>query len=460
MVDAGKLLEGEFRPAGSHREWCDPSVLRTLRGRSLARLRREVEPVEPTVLGRLITTWQGVVRKRAGLDALLDVVESLQGAPLAASIFETQILPARIEGYRTGDLDALAAAGEVTWIGVETIGERDGRIAMYLTDALPKLWRPAPALEPLTAREARLVDVLRARGASFFAAAHEGSGGGFVGDTVTALWSLVWKGVVTNDTFTALRAFTAPPERRDRRAARRRHPFDGHGPSRSKNPFRSRRTTPPAAEGRWTLVEARTGTPVSATEWSAALAQQLLARYGVVSRETAAAEWIPGGFGAVYTVLKALEDAGRVRRGYFAADVGAAQFALPAALEQLRALRAEPSAPEVVSLAATDPANPYGAILKWPAVDAGGRGPTRSVGATVMLVNGAVAVWLARGGRQLVVFLPEDEPRRSAVAREIAKTLASRGTAGQLLVDEINGRPATEHPLAAFLMEANIKLVR
>jgi ATP-dependent Lhr-like helicase len=179
-----------------------------------------------------------------------------------------------------------------------------------------------------------------------------------------------------------------------------------------------------------------------------------------VSRETAAAEWIPGGFGAVYTVLKALEDAGRVRRGYFAADVGAAQFALPAALEQLRALRAEPSAPEVVSLAATDPANPYGAILKWPAVDAGGRGPTRSVGATVMLVNGAVAVWLARGGRQLVVFLPEDEPRRSAVAREIAKTLASRGTAGQLLVDEINGRPATEHPLAAFLMEANIKLVR
>jgi ATP-dependent Lhr-like helicase len=193
---------------------------------------------------------------------------------------------------------------------------------------------------------------------------------------------------------------------------------------------------------------------VSPTEWSAAVAQQLLARYGVVSRETVAAESVPGGFAAVYDVFKALEDAGRIRRGYFAADVGAAQFARPAALEQLRALREEPGSPEVVRLAATDPANPYGAILKWPAGDTFGRGPTRTVGASVILVNGAAAAWLARGGRQLAVYLPDDEPRRSIVAREIAASLASPGWPGGLLVSEINGRPAAEHPLAAFLVEA------
>jgi len=441
MADAGKLLEGEFRPRGSHREWCDPDVLRTLRRRSLARLRHEVEPVEPPVLGRLITAWQGVVRRRTGLDALLDAVENLQGAPLAASILESEILPARIEGYRAGDLDALAAAGEVTWVGVESLGERDGRIALYLTDALPKLWRPSPEATPLSGREARLVDALRARGACFFAAAHEGAGGGFAGDTVAALWSLVWRGVVTNDTFTALRAFTAPPERRDRRAARRR-------------PYRSRRTTPPTVEGRWSLLESRVTTAVSPTEWSAAIAQQLLARYGVVSRETAHAEWIPGGFGAVYDVFKLMEESGRLRRGYFATEVGAAQFALPGALEKLRALRDDPPAPEVVQLAATDPANPYGAILEWPAAGRDGRGPTRTAGASVILVNGAVAAWLARGGRQLAVYLPEDEPKRSIVAREVATRLAATAWTGSVLVTEINGRPAAEHPLAAFLVEA------
>jgi ATP-dependent Lhr-like helicase len=441
MADAGKLLEGEFRPRGTHREWCDPDVLRTLRRRSLARLRAEVEPVEPAVLGRLITAWQGVVRRRVGLDALLDVIESLQGAPLAASLLETEILPARIEGYRGGDLDALAAAGEVTWVGVESLGERDGRLALYLTDALPALWRATPLATPLTGRESRIVDALRAKGASYFAAVHEGAGGGFAGDTLNALWSLVWRGLCTNDTFTALRAFTAPPERRDRRAARRR-------------PYRSRRTTPPTAEGRWSLLESRVAAPGSPAAWSAAVAQQLLARYGVVSRETAQAEWIPGGFGAVYDVFKLLEESGRVRRGYFAAEVGAAQFALPAALERLRTLREEPATPEVVQLAATDPANPYGAILKWPPLDAAGRGPTRTVGASVILVNGAAAGWLARGGRQLAVFLPEDEPQRSTVAREVATRLAATAAHADLLVGEINGRPAAEHPLAAFLVEA------
>jgi ATP-dependent Lhr-like helicase len=259
---------------------------------------------------------------------------------------------------------------------------------------------------------------------------------------VDALWSLVWQGLVTNDTFAALRAYVARPERHDRRAARARRAF------------RSRRTTPPAAEGRWS-VTIGSAPEASTTEWSAALARQLLTRYGIVTRESVAAEWIPGGFSAVYDVLKAMEDAGRIRRGYFATGVGAAQFALPAALDRLRALRDDPDPPEVLHLAATDPANPYGAILKWP--EGGGVRPSRSVGATVILVNGACAAYAARGGRALSIWLPDDEPNRSLTARAVADELAAlafAGAHGGLLIAEINGTPAADHPLAAYLVES------
>ncbi len=455
LAAAGKLLEGEFRPGGRHREWCDPDVLRTLRRRSLAKLRHEVEPVEPAVLGRLVTSWQGLTRKRSGLDALLDVVETLQGAALPASVFEREILAARIEGYTPADLDALAAAGEIVWCGVEPVGERDGRIALYLTDHLPRLWRPPdPAVTELDRVEARVLEHLGPGGATFFPALHAALGGGFARETVDALWRLVWKGLVTNDTFHALRAYvggdgprdTSRPSGRDRR---RRHVAAARGL------YRSRRTTPRAGEGRWSLTSARVGTPPSVTEWSAAVAQQLLQRYGVVTRESVAAEWIPGGFGPVYDVLKAMEDAGRIRRGYFASGVGAAQFALPAALERLRALRDEPEKPEVLTLAATDPANPYGAILKWPETPVGARTPTRSVGAAVIVTNGACAAYLARGGRALTVYLPDDEPARSLVARAVAGALAEHGG---LLLSEINGGPPGEHPLAPFLVEAGFAL--
>jgi ATP-dependent helicase Lhr and Lhr-like helicase len=447
LAAAGRLLEGEFRPGGSGREWCDSDVLQTVRRKSLAKLRKEVEPVDAPVLARLVTSWQGLVRRRTGLDALLDAVENLQGAPLPASIVESEVLAARIDGYAPADLDALLAAGEVVWRGVEPIGERDGRVAIYLTDHLARLWRPSPAGD-LSPRESAIVAHLGKNGASFFASLHEAAGGGYPGDTVDALWDLVWKGVVTNDTFHALRAFTRPPERRSRKMAR-------------VGTFRSRRVAPPAAEGRWALLADRVPAAATDTQWSAAMAQQLLARYGVLTREVAAAEGIAGGFGAVYDVLKALEDAGRVRRGYFVGGVGATQFALPAALELLRSLREMPEDPEVLVLAATDPANPYGTTLKWPEAsasdEAAGRGPTRTVGALVVLVNGALAGYIPRGGRQLVVFVPEDEPVRSTVARALAARLAilARDEArGGLLVSEINGRPPAEHPLTPFLIEA------
>jgi ATP-dependent Lhr-like helicase len=445
----GKLLEGEFMPGGSGREWADSEVLQSIRRRSLAKLRREVEPVDAPVLGRLTTTWQGVVRPRPGLDALLDAIESLQGAPVPASIFESAILASRVERYNPADLDALTAAGEVTWCGLEPLGDRDGRLALYLTDHLARL-RRQPDIADLSERERAMLDHLRRHGASFFGPLHEAAGGGYPGESVEALWNLVWKGALTNDTFHALRAFTRPPERRAKRPATGRA-------------FRSRRAAPPSAEGRWSLVGERAGSSVSATEWSNATAQQLLTRYGVLTREVAAAEGIAGGFGAIYDVLKALEDAGRIRRGYFVAGVGANQFALPAALDLLRSLKEPAEEPEVVVLAATDPANPYGTILPWPsaapaeAADAG-RSPTRSVGAIVVLVNGALAAYLSRGARQLTVFLPEDEPARSTTARALADRLASLArdpeTGLALLIGEINGMPSADHPLAAFLAEA------
>jgi ATP-dependent Lhr-like helicase len=218
---------------------------------------------------------------------------------------------------------------------------------------------------------------------------------------------------------------------------------------------------PPSAEGRWSLIADRITSVATDTQWSTAMAQQLLSRYGLVTREVAAFEGLVGGFGAVYDVLKALEDAGRVRRGYFVAGVGATQFALPPALDLLRSLRETPEDVESLVLAATDPANPYGVTLKWPEASAGdqsaGRGPTRTVGALVVLVNGALGAYLPRGGRQIAVWLPDEEPARSSIGRAIARTLAelARDDArGGVLVAEINGQPPAEHGLTPFLVDA------
>jgi len=453
LVRRGRVVEGAFRPGGTRREWCDVDVLASVRRRSLARARHAVEPVEPRVLGRFLTHWHGIARPRPGLDAVLDVVERLQGCALPASVLESEILPARVQRYLPGDLDTLVAAGEVAWVGVEPIGERDGRLALYLTDHLPRLLRPAgPRLdtEPLPERARSVLEALRTRGASFFGPLHEAAGGGFPRETLEALWDLVWKGLVTNDTFRVLRAYTAPPPER----GGRRIGTGGHV-------FRSRRTVPPSAEGRWSLVEERTGTPPSSTEWAAATAQQLLSRHGLVTREVAQAEGLPGGFSAVYPVFRSLEDGGRVRRGYFVSGVGAAQFALPPVLDLLRSLKELPEEPEVSVLAATDPANPYGTLLRWPSLDGGpARGPSRTAGSQVVLVDGALAAFLARGGRQAWVWLPEVEPDRGRVARAVASALgaiAGRGLLerrGGMLLEEVNGVPAAESPLARHLPEA------
>ena len=439
LAAAGRVLQGEFRPGGFEREWCGVDVLRTLRQRSLARLRKEIEPVEPEALGRLAVTWQGVARRRRGLDALLDAIEQLQGAPLVASALERDVLPARIEGYDTADLDRLIAAGEVTWAGLEPLGERDGRLTLFLTDHLRLLWPTTGAAEPSGELERRVLDYLAAEGASFFAPLHAALGGGYPDDVVDALWTLVWKGLVTNDSLHALRAYVEPPPTRNRR--------------REAPAFRSRRVTPPAAHGRWSLLSDRLGGRPSATEWATAVARQLLSRHGVLTREAMNVEAVPGGYGAVYGVLRAMEDAGRVRRGMFVAGLGAAQFTLGPALDLLRAGREPGELPHVVTLASTDPANPYGGVLPWPTPEGAGR-PTRSAGTLVVLVDGRLAAWIGRGDRQVLAWLPEDEPRRQHTARAVAtelNRLATESPRQGLLVADVNGVPVADHPLAPYL---------
>ncbi len=473
LVGLGRVQEGGFRPGGLNREWIEVEVLRAVRRKSLARLRKEVEPVEQRVLARLFTRWQGVVTPRRGLDALLDVIENLQGAPLPASIVETEILPSRVLGYRAADLDTLIAAGEVVWVGLEPLGERDGRIGLYLAEKLPVLWPPVRSgeAEPLSAKEEEVLAYLRTRGASFFQELHDGVGGGYPGETIEAMWSLVWRGMLTNDGMSALRAYgaraTSSTAKNGRPAARRVHNQAG---------FRSRRTTPPTVQGRWALQTNAFVTDEDRarrmTEWSLAEAQQLLARYGVVFRETAHAEGLVGGFSAVYDVLKAMEESGKIRRGFFAADLGATQFAMPAAVDLLRSLRsaANEDEAEMVQLAATDPANPYGALLKWPAAPDASSSLQRSVGARVVLCDGALVAYLRRGNPNLQVWLPEEEPARGQVARALAEFLVTRvqgqeGVASAsdassrvgMLVASINGVAVAESPLARYLLDAGFQ---
>ena len=450
VAEAGRLIEGEFRPGGSDLEWVDGDVLRRLRSRSLARLRQQVEPVETDALGRFLVSWHGIGSMRRGADTLLDAIEQLQGAPLTASVLEREILPSRVSDYQPAMLDALMAAGEVVWVGVEPLGDRDGRIALYLTDHFATLKGPVTrrpddkSHATPRGRSADILEYLREHGASFFAAIHQGTGEGFPQETVDALWDLVWQGLVTNDTLHALRALIRPSDTRSSRRTR--------GPA-----FRSRRLVPPTAEGRWSAVNHAAATKTSATEWTAALAQQLLTRHGIVTRETTASEGIAGGFSGVYRVLKAMEDAGRVRRGYFVAGLGGAQFALPAALDQLRSLREPPEEPRAVIMAATDPANPYGSTIKWPEREGGG-GPTRTAGALVVLVDGFLAAYLRRGERELLLFAPADEPQRSRLIRTAARALAELSAPRGMFLSEIDGAPATTHRAAPLFVETGFAL--
>ncbi|MFL6266399.1 MAG: DEAD/DEAH box helicase, partial [Actinomycetes bacterium] len=461
---AGRVVQGEFRPGGSGREWLDAEVLRRLRRRSLAALRREVEPVPTEAMARFLGAWQGVGPagpRSADVDALFRVVEQLQGAAVPASALERQILAARLPGYHPGLLDQLCASGEVVWAGLGALGSDDGWVGLYLADAAPLLL-PEPVPVELSPLATQVRDALAARGAMFFRQLSEAVGSTNDSELLLAVWELVWAGHVTNDTLTPLRALVTGGSRPTsrRRAASRRYGRRGV-PS-------SSRAGPPAAAGRWSLVPTTSdvGSPAAdPTRRLHAVAEQLLDRHGVLTRGAVVAERIPGGFAGVYPVLKAMEDAGRCRRGYFVDGLGGAQFAVPGAVDRLRSLSDPPSAPQTQVLAAADPANPYGAALAWPDRTAAGpdapggerpgHRPGRKAGAVVILVDGELVLYVERGGRTLLTFT--DHPDRLARAADALALAARDGALGRLAVEKADGETVFDSPLARALTEAGFR---
>jgi len=467
LVQKGRLLEGGFRPGGVHREWLHPEVLQQLRRRTLARLRREVEPLEARVLGVFLPRWQGVGSKRRGLDALLDAIETLQGVALPLSVWEREILPARIKDYAPADLDTLMAAGEVVWVGHGQLGERDGRVALYLADSLPALLPPTAivSISPLEGRAQLIASFLSSQGASFFNAIHQAAGAGFPGETRDVLWQLAWQGIVTNDAFHSLRSFL---RKQGEGHTSRGNEFERPGSAEFLKQFRARTRGGDIAQGRWSLVSSRIPAEPTVTAWSASVAQQLLLRYGLVTRESAAAEDLPGGFSAFYPAFRLMEERGWVRRGMFISGLGGSQFAINAAVESLRRLRS-PAKKSAIALSAVDPANPYGNLLPWPrpaeAEDAmqSPHGMSRTSGASVLLVGGDLVAYLRRGNPALKLWLPATQPEQEEyarlAARELARLALLRQTArGGLLISEINARPAREHLFGQFLADAGFAL--
>ena len=452
LVAEGRLLRGEFRPGGADREYCDAEVLRRIRRRCLAALRQEVEPVPPEALARFLPDWQGVGGRRRGVDALADVVAQLQGAPVAASVLEADVLACRMTGYKPADLDQLCTSGEVVWVGAGALGAIDGRVRLVFRDQAALL---VPAAEPC---EGALHDALRDRlgdrGALFWGdlvAAAQAAALPYDAETVlAALWDLVWAGEVTNDSLAPLRA----------RIAGQSRSRTGRSPSRAGRSRRGRlrlgglsATGPPSAAGRWSLVEPLLSPQPPATESALARAHQLLDRYGVVTRETALGEGTDGGFAGVYPVLKALEERGEARRGYFVAGLGAAQFALPGAVDRLRGSREPELDAAPVVLAATDPAQPYGAALGWP--ESPGR-PARTAGAHVVLIDGVPMVVLERGGRSLTTF--EGAESNDAWIDAVIG-LVKDGRLRKLEIAKVDGTAVRETPWAARLEAAGFTSV-
>ncbi len=447
----GDLVRGELRPGGTEREWCDPDVLRRLRRASLASLRKEVEPAEQRALARLMPSWQGVDSAPpggAGVDRLREVLVSLQGVALAPEVWERDVLPRRVGAYSHAWMDQLCASGELVWVGAGALGRSSGKVALYFRDDAPFLGPPPVKAER---PEGDLHDAIRARlerGASFWTDLIADIEAEPV-ELQNALWDLAWTGEVTNDAFAPLRAPRLTLARAQRASAQRRF-------------GRRRRPAAPQIQGRWSLTTSLFAEAPSYGQRTRAIAEILLERYGIVTRETVLAEGIPGGFAALYGELVNLETLGTARRGYFVEGLGGAQFALSAAVERLRGMRSDEPVGALV-LAATDPANPYGATLPWPKrEELGNRRPARVPGAYVVTIDAEPVLYVERGGKGLVALRdPLDE--HGEPAAWIADALAAladevhRGRIKRIAVERFDGESIIGSSFGALLIEAGFR---
>jgi ATP-dependent Lhr-like helicase len=465
-------------------EWCDAEVLRKLRRRSLAALRAEVEPVDAAAYGRFLPAWQNVRTPGGrgqsalrGLDGIITAIDQLSGVAIPASAWEPLVLASRVSNYQPAMLDELMAAGEVLWSGAGSLPGNDGWVSLHLADSAELTLNPAIDFEPGDAQRRLLEHLTNNGGGYFFRQLTEVAGGMDTvlsdQDVVSALWDLAWAGRITGDTFAPVRALIAgghTAHRQVGRAPRARAPRlsrlgRAHGTGLLGSPgltggrygsVTGTAPAPPLAAGRWSALPSPELDP---TIHARATAELLLDRYGVVTRGSVMAENILGGFGLMYKVLARLEEAGRCRRGYFIEHLGAAQFAVPATVDRLRSYvedaqlhKAEPVA---LALAATDPANPYGAALPWPAlnVDAGtGHRPGRKAGALVVLVDGALALYVERGGKTLLAF--SDDTDVLAAAGSALVGVVTRGAVDKLIMEKVNGHGILDTPVAAALAQA------
>jgi ATP-dependent Lhr-like helicase len=441
---AGDLVRGELRPGGAEREWCDPDVLRRLRRASLASLRKEVEPAEQRALARFLPAWQGVDAAppgSAGVDRLREVLVPLQGLALSPEVWERDVLPRRVGAYSPAWMDQLCAGGELVWVGAGSLGRSSGKVVLYFREDARWLGPPSNRSEaPSEPLHARLRERLEA-GAAFWTDLLADLEDVEPLELQEALWDLVWAGEVTNDAFTPLRAprlsLARKEQARGRRFARRR------GPS------------APQVQGRWSLTLPLFRDAPAHGPRMRAVSEILLERYGIVTRETVLAEGIPGGFAALYGELSNLETLGTARRGYFVEGLGGAQFALPAAIERLRGLRSDEPAGALV-LAATDPANPYGASLPWPKRDdASGRRPSRVPGAYVVLLEAEPVLYVERGGKGLVPLRDGDDFLRPAL--EALADYVRRGRIKRIGIERYDGEPVVGSPVGALLIELGFR---
>ena len=474
LASSGRVVAGEFLPGGAGGEWCDAEVLRTLRRRSLAALRKEVEPVPVEALASFLPAWQQVGSRLRGAEGVLRAVEQLQGAQVPASSLESLVLPARVQDYSPAMLDELCAAGEVLWRGHGPLPGSDGWVSLHLPDAAPLTMPEPDAAAVATPLHELLLAALAGGGAFFFRQLSDIVGAGadsdVVGSTdddalVAALWDLVWSGHVSNDTLAPLRTLVGGG--RGAHRARRAAPRARYGRARPGRAPLPSRAGPPTVAGRWSLLPEVETDP---TRRAATLAEVLLDRHGVVIRGAATAERAPGGFAAVYRVLATFEETGRCRRGYFVEGLGAAQFALPGAVDRLRAVAStlerageDPLAhgaadvPRALVLAATDPANPYGAAVPWPRRGPGrgedaGHKPGRKAGALVVLVDGRLVLYVERGGRTLLTWA--DDPAQLQPAVDALSLAVREGLLGRLTVERADGAGVLDSPLGRALEEA------
>ncbi|MFF0477351.1 DEAD/DEAH box helicase [Streptomyces sp. NPDC004284] len=465
LAASGRVVQGEFHPSGIGQEWCDATVLRRLRRRSLAALRHELEPVPPAALATFLPQWQHLGSSGLrGIDGLARAIEQLQGAPVPASALEKLILPSRVRDYSPALLDELTTTGEVVWAGAGSLPGKDGWVSLYLADAAPLLLPPAHPLE-LSALHESVLTALSGGYGLFFrqiadqirATTHPDATDPQLAD---ALWDLAWSGRLTNDTLAPLRALLGSGRTAGSTAhrARRTVPRGRYGTlTAAARP--ASRTGPPTVSGRWSLLPPPEPEP---THRAHALARTLLDRHGVVTRGAVAAEGVEGGFSATYRILAAFEDSGQARRGYVVEGLGAAQFAMDGAVDRLRAAAtardrgAESAAgPRALVLAAADPANAYGAALPWPEPPTGaGHKPGRKAGAMVVLVDGELTLYMERGGKTLLSWPtdPED-PALGAAAAALAES-AKAGALGTVTVERVNGAMSLTSPLSRPLESA------